>query len=154
MSSSVGVQEACSALSALAVRFGISHGGRTAITAHRVKYHCNAYSCQPALFSDPLQQTHTNVDTCTMYKAPPGPWRQWLALIGTLIALVLFAPSGATTTAAAKLKAKEAATEEDSNTRRGLTVADSADHSHQESSSSASTSSSSAIANSAEPIEL
>lgn len=41
------------------------------------------------------------------YKAPPAPWRQWLALISTLVALVLFAPSG--TTATARLKAKQAA---------------------------------------------
>ncbi|KAG9064746.1 hypothetical protein KI688_003005 [Linnemannia hyalina] len=38
-----------------------------------------------------------------IYKAPPAPWRQWLALLSTLIALILFAPSGAT--AAATLKA-------------------------------------------------
>ncbi|KAG0285602.1 hypothetical protein BGZ96_010169 [Linnemannia gamsii] len=42
-----------------------------------------------------------------IYKAPPAPWRQWLALISTLVALVLFAPSGATATA--RLKAKQAA---------------------------------------------
>ncbi|KAG0290427.1 hypothetical protein BGZ97_006178, partial [Linnemannia gamsii] len=42
-----------------------------------------------------------------LYKVPPAPWRQWLALISTLVALVLFAPSGATATA--RLKAKQAA---------------------------------------------
>ncbi|KAH7041681.1 hypothetical protein BKA57DRAFT_508866 [Linnemannia elongata] len=40
-----------------------------------------------------------------IYKAPPAPWRQWLALLSTLVALILFAPSGAT--AAATLKAKQ-----------------------------------------------
>ncbi|KAF9132113.1 hypothetical protein BG015_003754, partial [Linnemannia schmuckeri] len=45
-----------------------------------------------------------------MYKAPPASWRQWLALLSTLIALILFTPSGATATA--RLKTQQAATAE------------------------------------------
>ncbi|KAK3837795.1 MAG: hypothetical protein JOS17DRAFT_374845, partial [Linnemannia elongata] len=57
----------------------------------------------PLLPSSSLLYTPTN--TKMVYKAPPAPWRQWLALLSTLLALILFAPSGAT--AIAELKAKQ-----------------------------------------------